>query len=209
MKCRAPIHKPRVLRPQRPTNSAQISVLNQNTGLNIRSTRGDILSPRGGIWPGKTLADSVLCRTGATLAREQVISCVAITRSSKDKEVSEKIVALGNEVAAIWRRTPSCRAIALLSCASLYVSNDVRPDAHRAALDRPYRHIGSSSPQFTPPLSDNAQYSNLICRAASVFKRECPLGHFNCMMQLPRHRRTNIFLSFRRNNHERITQRKF
>ncbi len=108
---------------------------------------------------------------------------VWLVGSAKDREVAEKIVALGNASCQnLCGRTDLKAATALLSCADMVISNDSGLMHLAAALDRPLLALfGSSSPKFTPPLSDKAQVIKLDISCSPCFKRECPLGHFNCM----------------------------
>ncbi len=121
----------------------------------------------------------------AQYLREQDYA-VWLIGSPKDKEVAEKIIALGNEPCRnLCGVTDLAEAIALLSCADLVVSNDSGLMHIAAALDRPMLAIfGSSSPEFTPPLSDKAHVLKIDLPCSPCFKRECPLGHFNCMLKL-------------------------
>ena len=106
---------------------------------------------------------------------------------------SKNDAAIGAEIARhsggagidLCGRTTLDEAIDLLSCAALVISNDSGLMHVAAALGKPLLALyGSSSPAFTPPLSDAAQILRLDLPCSPCFRRVCPLGHFNCMMKM-------------------------
>ena len=112
--------------------------------------------------------------------------CIWLFGSGKDQPVADEINHLsGGLCENLCGRTDLGEAVALLSATQVVVSNDSGLMHLAAALDRPMLAIfGSSSPQFTPPLSSRAQVIKRDLDCSPCFKRECPLGHFNCMMQI-------------------------
>ncbi|AXK40020.1 lipopolysaccharide heptosyltransferase II [Crenobacter cavernae] len=106
--------------------------------------------------------------------------------SNKDKEVGDEIVNLsGGSAVNLCGRTGLDEAIDLIGLAELAVCNDSGLMHVAAALDKPLVALyGSSSPDFTPPLSDRAQIVSLNLECSPCFERNCPFGHTDCLEKL-------------------------
>ena len=110
---------------------------------------------------------------------------VWLVGSAKDHAVGEEIVHLAGRKANVLNlcgRSTLEQAIDLIASARLVVSNDSGLMHVAAALDRPLLALyGSSSPNYTPPLSARAKILSRGLPCSPCFKRECPLGHLDCL----------------------------
>jgi heptosyltransferase-2 len=109
-----------------------------------------------------------------------------ILGSPKDAAIGAEIaIASGSAAVDLCGRTGLADAIDLLSIAAVVVTNDSGLMHVACALDRPTVALyGSSSTGFTPPLSARATPLTLGLSCSPCFRRECPLGHLDCLVKL-------------------------
>ena len=106
--------------------------------------------------------------------------------SGKEHTVGEQIAAgQAGHVVNLCGQTALEDVVDLLSLASVVVTNDSGL-MHVAAAGgvNIVAIYGSTTPDYTPPLTDRAQiiYEKLSC--SPCFKRECPLGHTLCLKNI-------------------------
>jgi heptosyltransferase-2 len=124
----------------------------------------------------------------AEVAREKLKQgwSVWLFGSKNDMPVAAQIqIGTKGQCVDLTGRTSLGEAIDLLSLATAVVTNDSGLMHMAAALDKPLVAVyGSTDPGFTPPLHPAARIvrQNLPC--SPCFKRECPLGHHECMKTL-------------------------
>lgn len=113
---------------------------------------------------------------------------VWIMGSAKDQDIATDIVKKATHHDGLHNlcgRTNLIEVIDLLACAKVVVSNDSGLMHVACAVDVPVIAIyGSSSPSFTPPLSNSAKIIKIEIPCAPCFERTCKFGHYDCLMKI-------------------------
>jgi heptosyltransferase II len=98
--------------------------------------------------------------------------------SEIDQKTQSRCIDLGG-------KTKLGDAIDIMSLCNTVISNDSGLMHVAAALDKKLIAIyGSSDPHHTPPMHPEAIIEYLGLECSPCFKRECPLGHLNCLKEL-------------------------
>jgi heptosyltransferase-2 len=173
-----------------PTASAPVLVPNApNAGEAIRTLGLATRRPVAIFCPGAEYGPAKRWPTEhfATLARRLIDSGYAVwlIGSANDRAAADPLAAQVPEIRNACGRTDLGTAIDLLATARVVVSNDSGLMHAAAAVGVPLVGLfGSSSPEYTPPLSPLARVARIDIVCSPCFQRECPLGHFKCMREL-------------------------
>jgi heptosyltransferase-2 len=134
--------------------------------------------------PAKRWPPSYFAELARALAQNG--HAVWLIGSAKDAQIGQDIVRLSDASCINFcGKTTLDQAVDLLASVRVVITNDSGLMHVAAALNTPVIAIyGSSTPAFTPPLSPRARIVKLDIPCSPCFERTCPLGHFNCMMQL-------------------------
>lgn len=130
-------------------------------------------------WPPRYFAEVAHRLSGEGFA-------VWLLGSPKDAELGDAIRSQSHGAAVnLCGRTRLVDAIDLLGAASVAVSNDSGLLHVAAAVGTPVVAMyGSSSPVYTPPLTERRRILYLSLECSPCFAPECPLGHRRCLMEL-------------------------
>ncbi len=111
---------------------------------------------------------------------------VWVLGSAKEREVGAAVIRdIGDGAFNLCGETRLADVVDLLDLARHAISNDSGLMHVAAATGCNVIGIyGSSTPAYTPPLSDEAAvlYLNLEC--SPCFRRQCPLGHLRCLREI-------------------------
>ncbi len=110
---------------------------------------------------------------------------VWVLGSDRDRAVGEQIVKALGHGRNLAGQTRLEDAVDLLALCQQAVSNDSGLMHMACATGIPVTALyGSSSPRYTPPLSDAATVLWLELDCSPCFKRECPQGHTRCLKDI-------------------------
>ncbi len=111
---------------------------------------------------------------------------VWVLGSAGERELGERIRAgAGARIFNLCGETRLEDTVDLLSAATAAVTNDSGlMHVAAAAGTRVVAIYGSSSPDFTPPLTPRKTILYLGLDCSPCFQRQCPLGHLNCLNEI-------------------------
>lgn len=174
---------PPVARPRLTVDAANLARLRAELGLD--ATRPAVaLLPGAEYGPAKQWPPEHYAELALKLAADGY-QCWVLG-SAKERTLGELIAAQsGGAAISLCGRTQLADAVDLLSACAHVVTNDSGLMHVAAAVGVPLTAIyGSSSPDYTPPLSDRARVLRAGLECSPCFVRTCRYGHTRCLREI-------------------------
>jgi heptosyltransferase-2 len=181
---RVPDPLPAALRPRLRSDPRNLDRLRALHGLTPDAPLAALM-PGAEYGPAKRWPAAHYGALAAALASEA--ADVVVLGSAKERSLGDEVAARASSarVRNLCGVTSLADAVDLLAAAAVAVSNDSGLLHVAAAAGAPVVAIyGSSSPRFTPPLTDAAAIVSLGIECSPCFARECPLKHLKCLNDL-------------------------
>jgi len=188
-------------RPQLDTTTESLQAVQQKYGLNKLVSNEQrktlVLCPGAEFGNSKQWPEEYY----AAVANQKITNGwqVWILGSRNDSKTTEKIFSLiekPNQKFCInlASRTDLVETIDIIALANAVITNDSGLMHIAAAVNTPLVVVyGSTSPEFTPPLSDKVKIAQSNISCAPCFKRTCRFGHRKCLVdQPPQHVLNNL-----------------
>ena len=151
----------------------------QKYGLDLGGRTLVALCPGAEYGPSKRWPAGRFAELARRLAATGTAVCVL--GSSRDAELGAAIAARSPAL-DLTGKTRLYEVVDILSVASAAVTNDSGLMHVAAAVGVPVAAVyGSTTPEFTPPLSSRAVAVGRELPCRPCFKRKCPLGHLACL----------------------------
>ncbi len=110
---------------------------------------------------------------------------VVIVGTKDDYELGNSIKGAAEGVINLCGKTSLTELIAILAKSKLLVSNDSGTMHVMAALQKPQIAVfGSTSTIWTSPVNEKAEILSLNLDCSPCYKRQCPLGHYRCLIDI-------------------------
>ncbi|MCH8117742.1 MAG: lipopolysaccharide heptosyltransferase II [Proteobacteria bacterium] len=172
--------------PEIPNPVLRVSVANQDALLDKLDIRGDrpviAMMPGAEYGPAKCWPIEYFATLASLLATDGYD--VWVLGAAGDADAGEQIAAQSTAV-NLCGKTSLADVIDLLGLATQAVSNDSGL-LHIAAAAGTHVHgiYGSSTPDFTPPLTARRDIHYLDIECSPCFERHCPLLHLRCLRDI-------------------------
>ena len=165
--------------------TASQSINKQLSDANIDPNSVFVFCPGAEYGPTKRWPTNHFAALANNLIHAHSDANIILLGSKSDHRLAEEILQQSQYPTKIHNwcgKTSLDEAIALIGAAKAVVSNDSGLMHIAAALKTPQVAIfGSSDPAHTPPLSETAKVIWLNLPCSPCHKKECPLGHLNCL----------------------------